>query len=485
MKNDVILAIDAGTGSCRVIAFDYSGNVMDMQIHEWKHRTDPEGYYTFNADAYMDVLSAMMSKALSNYRVTAISVSSQRNGMVFLDQNGRELYAGLNLDLRGEEVMKVLKPFAAEIRESTGLPLHAMFGLPRLLWFREKDPETYEKIYTVLMICDWIAFRLTGVFRSEKAAASSSQMLNLFTGSFDINLMNRLGLRNDIFPEPCTATEKIGFFTDPLSGEKIPVFIGGSDTHCGAVGNGCCRSGDWVAVAGTTTPILVFSDEPLVDRENGLYSSFGSRENTWVLEGNADSTGLSYRWLKQLMYASESEEHVYRLMECEAAKISPGSKGMDSFVGIGIRGIEKGPNHGGFSFPVPWNIDEISRGCFARSVLESNAYALAANLKVMVDVTGKTPEVLSVCGGQSKSSLWLSILADTLQMPVSVHRQRESTAVGAAILASVGLGIYADTTEAAAKMNPLESILESEEGSPYPELFQIWLRHYEYSLNFK
>lgn len=486
-KEPMILALDAGTGDCRAIAFSADGRVMESAQMEWSYDARaagiPGGYAFEPARCWADV-KGLLHKVLSrlpDHQAKAVTVTSQRDGMVYLDRTGRELYCAPNMDLRGACVLQELEPDQEEILKRTGLPLHAMFGLPRLLWHKRYAAEAYEQIDCVMMLCDWLAWKLCGEKRSERAAAATSQMLNLETCRFDGELMRRLGLRDDLFPEVCQGTEPIGTLGEAAARETglpagTPVFIGGSDAHCGLVGMNCLQAGQTAVIAGTTTPILTLFDHPVRDPAGAVYATCTSVPGQWCLEGNADSTGLSLRWVRDLLAGAEAGS--FSDLSAAAAEIAPGCDGMMAYIGVGIRGENRGRNYGGFVFPVPWNISDYKKAHFFRAALESNAFGVRANLEVLMEKGAARPQTLYVCGGQSRSALWDQILADTAGIPVQTYENPECTALGAAAQAAAGIGWYASLEEAAqawARKGPL--YLPGRDGAEqYQAIYKSWLQ---------
>lgn len=498
MRTDIcILTVDAGTGDCRVMAYSPTGRVLAKEHTEWFYQPDADsGYYTFDPDkcisGVLDMIRQVTEK-LHGIQVMVITVTSQRDGMAFLDSSGHEIYCAPNMDLRGREVMDVLRPRQQEILQATGLPMHAMFGLPRLVWFREKQPDAYARIDCAMMLSDWIAFRLTGVKRSEVAGGATSQMLNLKSRRCDSALLELLGLKSDVLPQTCFASEIIGTVKEEICRctgleRQTPVLIAGSDAHCAAVGMGCLQPGDYAVIAGSTTPALAVLDHAVIDPDGYLYASPASLPGQWTLEGNADSTGLSYRWLRNLLYTDpvtgRAMDGAYARMEADAAAVPAGADGMSAYVGIGIQNMEKGMNFGGFFAPIPWNIDEYQKGHFVRALLESNAYAAAANIELIGTCAGQRPTVLHVCGGQSASDIWCRTLASATGLPVCLSESFEATTLGAALLAAVGCGCYADLTAAAEAMVRVRRVVKPELDDGLEARYAEWKKRYVYLLNY-
>lgn len=489
MREKIILAVDAGTGDCRVIAFALDGSIRYIAKHEWVYEKTKDNAFAFDAQRCWEEILSMLKETvahLTESEIAAVTVTSQRDGMVFLDKWDKEVYCAPNMDLRGADVLDELRPYQEEILIRTGLPLCAMFGLPRLVYYRRHYPGIYKDIRCVLMLCDWIAWRLSGEKRSERAAASSSQMLNLKSGEYDTALMTHLGLPTDIFPRCTFGTEIIGTIRPAIAAElglshSVPVLIGGGDTQSGAVGMNALHCGDIGVVGGTTTPVLAVMDRPYVDREAHVYTSCGSLESQWILEACADSTGLSLRWVRDLFLPLGGS---FSLMEEEAKQAAPGCDGMSAYIGVGIRDEDRGRNWGGFCFPVPWNVSDYTRAHFFRAAFESNAFGVMANLEVLRRKGISLPDRLHVCGGQSQAKLWNQILADTTQVPVQTYKKTECTALGAAAMAAFGTGEFDSLEEAVDIFSEEDVLYIPERNSVYPAIYAEWLRLHRHMIAF-
>lgn len=482
-----VLSVDAGTGDCRAISFSLEGKVLASAAVEWTYeRGAPAGkdVFAFDPDACFSSICGLIGRvvsALDGYEVRAVTVASQRDGMAFLDREGRELYCAPNMDLRGRAVLSELEPRRETILRRTGLPLHPMFGLPRLLWHKRFSPQAYDRIDCAMMLCDWLAYRLCGEKRSERAAAGSSQMLSLKSALFDAELLNELGLRSGIFPEICEADEPVGALLGPVAAATgltggVPVFIGGSDAHCGIAGMGLFTTGVTAVIAGTTTPVIAILDAPRFDPEGNAFAGPAMWEDQWTLECNAGGTGLSLRWVRDLL--CQGADGAFEQMSREAEQIAPGCDGMSAYIGVTLAGEPQAANLGGFLFPVPWNIADFTRAHFFRAALETNAFGVCANLAALQTLGADAPDVLHVCGGQSRSGLFLRILADASGLPVQPYQNPESTALGAALCAAKGAG-YFDSLDEAAKafVRPAERIAPNAGGAEaYREIFGRWMK---------
>lgn len=484
------LTVDAGTGSCRAILFDAAGTALAQSQREWTYSTqpgvenssvfDPEIFWDTVLDCLQQTVRAAKDAGANPVDILTVCVTGQREGMVYLDAAGREIYSAPSLDLRGAAMLPLLGPHEAEIYDVTGLPLHGMFGLARLAWFREHAPETYRQIRTAFMISDWIAYRLCGTAASEPSVASSSQMFAVRTRQFATELLNSLGLRSDIFPPVVPAGKPLGRMRPEIAAQAgIPsppwVCMGGSDSHAGLVGIGAVHPGDVGVIAGTTTPVIQVRQSPFRDPEGQLFANCHAAEGLWACESNGGSTGLSLRWARRLLMGGDHAPS-FAAMEREARTAPPGAHGMAAYIGTELAGERTGENLGGFIFPVPFNIEEVKPADFCRAVIEANVFTVRANLDLICSRTGSRPKQLLLCGGQSRSSLFTQILADVTGLPVTVFAVKECTALGTAIAGLCGAGYYPDQTAACQNMLHVQKQVmpDAAQAARYSEHYERW-----------
>lgn len=181
------------------------------------------------------------------------------------------------------------------------------------------------------------------------------------------------------------------------------------------------------------------------------------------------STGLSLRWVRDLFFPGQAD--AFETMSAEAEGVPPGCEGMSAYIGVGIRGEDRGRNYGGFVFPVPWNISDYGRAHFFRAALETNAFGVRANLDVLYSKGAMRPNVLHLCGGQSRSALWAQILADVTGTAVQTYVNPECTALGAAVQAACGVGLYDSLGEAAETFARKLVCYYPQKDANYPEIY--------------
>lgn len=486
MTGKNVLVIDIGTGQCRAIVFNEQGGILAMEGKEWNFKPEPlhgGDAYSFCPEETFELVIRLIKKLLTEHiklaeTIGAVSVTSQREGMVYTDSDGKELYAAPNIDNRGEAVLHLLEPKRGKIEQITGMPLLGLFGLARLVWHKTNAGSLFEKIHKVMMISDWMIYRLGGEFATEPSVAGSSQMYDVKNNCFSKELMEDYGIPEAIFPKVLVAGTPLGGISEEVAGRTgllagTPLVSGGADTQAAAIGIGL-RQGELAAIAGTTTPVVALWDgrsQP----GNGVCIDCHVLKGTYLLEENALSTGLSLRWIKDLLYAGGD----YAQAQEEAAGIVPGAGGLQIYMGSQISDADYGQGQGGFLFPVLGDMSRFTRAHFYRAALECNVFSIKANtvsLCRLLPQQGRK-QILRICGGQSKSPLFNQILADCMNCEVVTCREKESTALGAAVIAAVTLGLYEDIPAAVEHMVHEEQVYQpnTEAVKAYQEIYQEWM----------
>lgn len=456
-----IVSFDIGTGAGKAALFDEKGKTIAVCYEEWSYNPCPweaKAGLVFDADDFFARLARQScifieKSGIKAGDIAAVSVVSQRQGMVFIDKNGKELYSGPCVDLRGEEMLPEIIPYADKIGEITGISPHGMYGPGRLLWFKKQRPEILEKTQTILMLSDWFVWRLTGNTVSEISAASSSQFLSNTSRRWSEELISLFDLPRRIFPELIPAKRVAGKVTTEAAlatglPKDTPVFSAGGDTQAALAGMGVFKPGTIAAAAGSTTPVMLVSDTP--QRFPGTDTVCHVDEGLWCVEANVKFTGVSVRWTREIIKPPEDGggfEQIARL-----AGTVPIGGGITAYLGAEIAGEDAGQNYGGFLFPVPWNIYEITDAHLYRAALESTLFPVRANVEYLAEKSGTTASDFWVCGGQTKSELFSQGMADLLNRTVFVSGSEETSALGGAVSAAAGIGLYPDYQTAAQNM---------------------------------
>jgi autoinducer 2 (AI-2) kinase len=466
VSQELLLAIDAGTGSCRAALFDPDGNQVAISQREWAHAEQPgvPGSQVFDTDANWKLICACVREALAGAgggaaAVRAVSTTSMREGMVLYDARGREIWACPNVDSRaGAEAAELVASGAAEeIYERAG-DWVAITAPARFLWIAAHEPGTFAAIAHVGMLGDWILTRLSGEFVTDPSLGSSSGMFDLAERRWSERVLELVGVEPALFPpvrEPGTAIGGVTREAAEATGLRrgTPCVVGGADTQLGLVGIGVVEPGRFTVLGGSFWQHTVVLDEPSVDPRGRLRTLCHAVPGQWMMEGIGFYSGLTMRWFRDAFCRADKELaaqrglDVYDLLAEEAAEVPPGSNGV-----LGIfsnlmeakRWVHASPAFLQFDIASPERSGK--KECF-RAIEEAAAYVSRGHFEIVEEVSGLAVDEVVFAGGAAKGRLWPQVLADVLDVPVRIPRVKESTAFGAAACAGVGAGFYSSLAD--------------------------------------
>jgi autoinducer 2 (AI-2) kinase len=458
-----ILVLDAGTGGAKAALFATDGRLLSCHVEPWEYQIVPNAQvpmvkeYAFDPAAFWDILCASARAALRSSAesdILGIVCTSQREGCVFLDAAGAEIYAGPNLDSRGFlEGLEVLEKLGPErLYAITGHSAPFIFPLVRYLWFRKHDRRD---VAHVLMINDWMSYRLCGEIASEPSNAGESMLFDFRRRAWSEEILETFEIPSSLLPPLRVPGERLGVVGSDVAAALgvaagTSVFVGGADTQCALLGAGAHHPGDVGIVLGTTTPLQLVVDRPVLDAAANLWAGSHVVAERWVIEANVGSTGDAYRWLLDLCLHGVDDPH-RRAAELVAAARCDGTL---MFIGPRLFDLTKvRPDMpGGVLFRFPSLQMRPGPGELLRAFWDSVAFAAQGNLEQIETLLPGAATRLCVGGGLSRSDVLVETLADLLPLPLHRATVAESSALGCAILVAVGAGVYADVAQAVTTM---------------------------------
>ena len=503
MKDELLLAVDAGTGSCRAILFAPDGAQVAACQREYTHAPLPgvPGSQVFDTDTNWRLICECVRNVLDHSGVTrdavkAVSATSMREGMVLYDARGREVWACPNVDSRAtEEAAELVRSGAArEIYERAG-DWVAITAPARFLWIARHQPEIFATIAHVGMLGDWILTKLSGTFVTDPSLGSSSGMFDLAARDWSDHVLEVCGLDRSMFPSIVESGTVVGSVTAEASAatglkQGTPVVAGGADTQLGLLGIGVTHPGRVTVVGGSFWQATVVLDHPLIDPEARLRTLCHTVPGRWMMEGIGFYCGIVMRWFRdafcelEALEAKSTGQDVYAIMERKAASLPPGANGVFGIFSNVMRAnrwVHASPGFVGFDVGNPAAAGRTE--CF-RAIEESAAYVTRGHAAIVQEVAGIEVGEAVLTGGAANGTLWPQILADTLAIPIRIPEVKESTALGAAIYAGVGAGIFDDASEAAERLARFERTFEPDpiSSAAYRDLYDRWLELYARSL---
>ncbi|MBL0372174.1 carbohydrate kinase [Rhizobium sp. KVB221] len=475
-----LLGLDAGNTVIKAVIFDLGGRELAYVAEEGHSRMPKPGHVERGlgelwANAQTVIRACIEKSGIAADEIAAIGCAGHGNGLYALDKAGEPLIAIQSLDTRASQLADELEAagvgdIAYPICQQRPWPSQT----PTLLaWLKRHDPEQFARIGTVLLCKDFITNRLTGERISEVSDMIGCGLLNVVERRYDQRLMEAYGLGDcmDLLPRLVESDEIAGRVTQTaaaLTGlaAGTPVVGGLFDVIASAVGSGVTRTGAASIIAGTWSINQVITDRPELEAPIFMSSSF-DRTRYMAMENSATSAA-NLEWMVREFFA-DCEEGVSPFdLCCElAASVEPQLAA--PFYHPFLYGAQTDGNaRAGFHGVAGWH----TKAHLMRAVLEGVVFGHRWHIEKLRAAGVRFDEAV-LSGGGSRSKVWPQIFTDVLGVPVSIARSKETGALGAAIAAGTGVGLFRDFAEGAASMVTVERHY-----TPNPALADLYEQRY-------
>ena len=500
-----LMAIDAGTGSVRAVIFDTQGNQIAVAQKEWTHLA-VEGVpnsMTFDTQTNWELTVDCIQTSLKNANligsdILSLSATSMREGIVLYDAQGEALWGVANVDARAYKEVQFLKnnyPDSEEIFYKESGQTFALGALPRILWLKNNMPEVYEKVASISMIGDWILAKLSGVIATDPSNGGTTGIFSLAQREWDTRMAQKVGIKTDIFP-PCLETGTVMGNITPDAAEETglstqtKVVMGGGDVQLGAAGLGVVKENQAAILGGS------FWQQVVNLKSTTPPSDMNLRINPHVITGLSQAEGITFfsglimRWFRDAFCDAEKAEaqqrgiDTYTLLEEKAKEVPVGAYGI---LPIFSDSMKYGKWYHAAPAFLNLSIDPTvcNKASMFRSLQENACIVSAINLEKIESFSGVEIKEIVFAGGASKGALWCQILADVTGKTVKVPHVTEATALGAAMAAGVGAGIYNSLTHAALTLVRWDKTYHPniQNHQAYQEIKKRWETVYENQLS--
>ena len=491
-----VLGIDLGTSGTKTVLFDSEGRAqasctVEYPLYQpqngWAEQ-DPLDWY----HAAVTTIKTVLEKSGVDKRdVVALGISGQMHGLVMLDEKGQVLRKSIIwCDQRTARECDEIHATVGKERliQITANPALTGFTLSKLLWVRNHEPEIYGRCAHILLPKDYVRFMLTGDYATEVSDASGMQMLDVPNRCWSEELLKTLNIDAGLLAKVYESPEVTGHISEEaakLTGLSADTLVvgGAGDNAAAAVGTGVVEDGKAFTTIGTSGVVFAHTDKLAIDPLGRVHTFCCAVPGAWHVMGVTQGAGLSLKWFRDNFCAAEKEVagqmgvDPYDLMNKEAA-LSP----------IGSNKLLYAPYLMGERTP---HLDADCRGMYfglsamhtrrdlLRAVMEGVTFSLADCLGVLREM-GVEPAEMLACGGGGRSPLWRQMLADTFGCPVATTVNTEGPALGVAILAGVGAGLYPSVPEACrAMIRQNEAQLPIAENVPkYAKVYEVYRKLY-------
>ena len=486
MNDEVILALDQGTTSSRTLAFDRSGEVVAVAQREFEQHFPKPGWVEHEAEEIWASQEQTLQEVLADLKTAGrkpvgMGITNQRETtMVWDRKTGEPVHRAIVWqDRRTAEYCAELKERGLEERftEKTGLRLDPYFSGTKLRWILQTVPGVRERAERGELcfgtVDSWLIWKLTGgrVHATDVTNASRTLLLNIHTGEWDEELCELLEIPRSLLPEVKSCSEIYGETEDGIVISGVA-----GDQHAALFGQACFEAGMAKNTYGTGCFLLMNTGEKAVKSENDLLTTVawevnGRRE--YALEGSVFIGGAVVQWLRDGLGLIDSAAEVNEV--AATVEDNGGMYFVPAFTGLGAphwdpfaRGLAVGITRG------------TTKGHFCRAALESIAFQSAELVECMVADSGLPLRELRVDGGATSSELLMQFQSDLLGEEVVSPRVKETTALGAAYLAGLAVGMW-ESQEEIAKQWAVAKRFEPTKGFGSEERMKEWKKAVERS----
>lgn len=489
-----LIGIDLGTSGTKTVLFDEDGNTiksdtvlypMSQPQNGWAEQ-DPEDWYNASVATLKTV-----TEGIDASQIAGIGISGQMHSMVMLDENNEVIRpAILWCDGRtAKECDEITERVGAErLIEITANPALTGFTASKILWVRNNEPENYAKCRHILLAKDYVRFRLTGEYATEVSDASGMQLLDIKNRCWSDEVLEKLDIDKSMLAKVYESPEITGYVTEAaaaLTGVPAgtPIVGGAGDNAAAAVGTGVVEEGKAFTTIGTSGVVFAHTNEMHLDKKGRVHTFCCAVPGQWHVMGVTLAAGQSLKWFRDNFCTAEMADaekqgvDPYYIMDKEAME-SP----------IGCNKLIYLPYLMGERTP---HLDPDCRGAFVglsamhtrkdmiRAVMEGVVYSLRDCAEILKEM-GVTSENMSACGGGGSSPLWRGMLADIMGTTVTTVSSKEGPALGAAILAGVGTGIYSSVQEACRKVVKIKTTQQADaaNSAEYEKYYELYKKLY-------
>ncbi len=491
-----VIGVDCGTSGTKTVLFDESGKVIASKTIEYPMYQPKNGYAEQDpadwSNAMINTIKAVMAQSgVSKEDVKGVGISGQMHGLVMLDKDGNVLRKSIIwCDQRtANEVEEMNKKLGEKkLIEITANPALTGWTAAKILWVKNNEPEIFEKCAHILLPKDYLRFILTGEFATEVSDASGMQLLNVPNRCWSDEVLSALEIDKSLLGkvyESCEVTGEVTAEMAELTGlKKGTIVVGGAgDNAAAAVGTGVVEDGKAFTTIGTSGVVFAHTSSISIDPKGRVHTCCAAVPNSWHVMGVTQGAGLSLKWFRDNFCNAEKETaslmgvDEYYLMDKEAETVPVGANRLLYLPYLmGERTPHLDPDARGVFFGLS---AMHSKKDMLRAVLEGVSYSLRDCVEVFREMNINVSDMMA-CGGGGTSPLWRSMLADLYNCPVKTVASKEGPALGVALLATVGAGIYSSVPEACKAVIKTDKTQEPiDENVPeYEKYYQLYREIY-------
>ncbi len=499
---DCLAAIDIGSTSTKAFLFDLSGRVVSSasapMIVEHTDEANPSWAF-WHPERVWESVCAVLRKALSATPVLPAAAGAAVLGVAVtglgmdglpVDGDGQWLYPFISWHCtrtepqsrRWSELVGRKRVFAL-----SGKQVQPFDTVYRLLWMQEFRPEILRSADRWLLIEDWVNFKLCGSRATDFSMASTTSLFDQHERAWSEELVAAAGVKARLLPDALPSGTRIGTVSPGASRETAlragtPVYLGGHDYLCAALAAGAFQPGVVLDITGTWELAVRATDHPVLSNDafkTGLTVESHVARNMYCTTGFAVSADMTEWYRREFCYEERERAAISGCADWQCIMEGPEE------APTGANGVFFLPHFSGAGSPANDSRslgafvglhNGVTKACLARAMFEGLNYQSRQLIEAVASSAGGPVERIVVTGGAARNSFWMQNKADIIGQPIDVSDTEEATALGAAILAGIGAGVYSSESEAyertRAAVRTIEPDMESAE--QYERYYRIF-----------
>lgn len=491
-----VIGVDCGTSGTKTVLFDEKCNVISSKTNEYPMIQPQNGYAEQDPadwrNAMIETIKAVVaSSGVDKNEIVGIGLSGQMHGLVMLDANNDVIRNSIIwCDQRTGKQVEWMNEHVGndKLVQITANPALTGWTAAKILWVKDNEPKNFEKVKHIMLPKDYLRFVLTGEYATEVSDASGMQILDVPNRDWSSELLSAFEIDRDWLGDVYESCEVTGKLTAAMANElglnEGTIVVGGAgDNAAAAVGTGVVEDGKAFTTIGTSGVVFAHTTKAQIDKLGRVHTCCAAVPNCWHVMGVTQAAGLSLQWFRNnfcqdIIAQAENEGcDPYDILNKKAAEIPIGS---DNLLYLPYLMGERTPH-----------LDPDCRGAFIglsaihtrwnllRAVMEGVTFSLRDCVEVFREM-GININDMMACGGGGKSELWRSMLADTYNCEVKTLTSEEGPALGVAILALVGAGVYSTVNEACSNVVSVGSVQgpNADNISKYEKIYQDYKKLY-------
>ncbi len=476
--------IDLGSTNIKVAIYDQEFQLIDRQSRPVKYIREG-GFVEFDANAYFAALISLLATMTQQNRITAIksiAFTGQAESLVVLGKDGKPLMNAISwMDERSTEECAVLAERfdGATCEAVTGqMAVLPTWPATKILWLKNNKPEIYNNAATYLLLKDYIVYALTGEKLADMSIATFSFYFDIYNKRYWQEMLDAIGITESQLPplvEPCSVAGKLKpelAEAMGLSGETV-VNVGTLDHFAGMIGTGNIAPGGITLSTGTVMAMAMMCGQP-VPKSCGIAMHYGFLPDTYVMLPVAESGGVSLEWFRRTCMGDTTYDEMNKVLS---------KRGGNELLFLPYLVGTNAPEFDSDATGVFWGLrQEHDKFDMAHAVMEGVAFVLRKNCDYIAK-SGIKPTSIIATGGGAKSPVWCQLQADITGLPVQIPAEKEAACLGAAMIAAVSHGRFADVTEAVKECTAMTAAYLPHPTEHTETKYRRFCRLYDMSLN--